>query len=189
MPVGRYARHTQIPVESYRQRLKEVVVQANQMYGRPYGIAADPTAGIEYNSPYQSFDPDTVQGICCDIKLPLDRVMGTQTKFYFVYYIPTGPGGNNILWRLDYLFRREGNILNVVPSTRSVLSPTDSRYKITRSPPILFDDWELDWYQQNNEGQPCDLQLGVIRWANDATDDEPSAARLLKLIMEYVGYE
>jgi len=181
-------RHVQVPYGTYRQTTKEVVVQANEMYGRPYGIAADPTPGIEYNSPYQSFDPDTVQGICCDIKLPLDRVMGTQAKFYFVFYIPTGPGGNHVLWRLDYLFRRAGNILNVVPSTKAVLTSTKAPYRITVSPPILFDDWELDWYQQNNEGQPCDLQLGVIRWANDATDDEPSAARLLKLIFEYTGY-
>jgi len=185
----RSLRHVQVPIVGYRRTTKQVVVQANEMYGLPYGIAADPTAGVEYNSPYQSFDPDTVQGICCDIKLPLDRVMGTQSKIKLVYYIPTGPGGGDVLWRVDYLFRRAGNILNVVPSTRTVRSTTQAPYRITVTDPILFDDWELDWYQQNTEGQPCDLQLGIIRWVDDATDTETSAARLLKLIFEYIGYD
>lgn len=181
-------RHVRVPVSGYRRRTREVVVQANEMYGRPYGIAADPTPGVEFNSPYQSFDPDTVQGICCDVKLPLDRVMETQSRIYLVYYIPTGPGGGDILWRVDHLFRRAGNIINVVPSVRTVRSTTQAPYRITVTPEILFDDWELDWYQQNNEGQPCDLQLGIIRWADDATDTETSAARLLKLIYEYQAY-
>jgi len=189
MQIGKYARHVRVPFGTYRQTTKEVVVQAIKMYGAPYGIGDTATLGIEYNSPYQSFDPDTVQGVCCDIKLPLDRVMGTQSKIKLVYYIPTGPGGGDVLWRVDYLFRRAGNILNVVPSTRTVRSTTQAPYKITVTDSILFDDWELDWYQQNNEGQPCDLQLGIIRQANDATDTETSAARLLKLIFEYIGYD
>jgi hypothetical protein len=186
MPVGRDVRHTRVRTDTYRQVLKEVPIYANEMYGRPYGIGADPTPGVEFNSPYQSFDPVTVQGICADLKLPVDRVMGTPVKFSFVYYIPTGPGGGTVVWRLDYLMRRVGQFINVVPTTRDVRSVAPSIYVIAKSPYITIPGWEVDWFHQVD--QSVEFQLGIIRWADHAADNEPSAARLLKLVMEYTAY-
>lgn len=181
-------RHVRLPAEGYRQTTKEIVVQASQMSGVADGCQATPTLGVFSNSPYQSYDPVTIQGICCDIKLPLDRVMGTPVKFYFVYYIPTGPGGGTIVWRLDYLIRRLGGNINTAMTTRTVHDAAPAAYLIAQSDKLEFAGWEIDWYQQVKDGQPVDMQLGIIRWAGHPADTEVSAACLLKLIMAYTAY-
>jgi len=181
-------RHVQVPFGTYRQTAKEVVILARDMYGTAYGIAADPTAGSYFNSPYWSFDPDTVQGIGADAKLPLDRVPGTPLKFRFVYTIPTGPGGGNVVWRLDWLIRNKGNWINVVPNTSIVVDKTLSRGELMVTDPIIIKAHEVDIQHLAGEGQPVNLQLGIIRQADDVNDTETSPAYLFKLLMEYRAY-
>jgi len=185
MPVGRYARHT---LSKLRQETREVVIYARDMYGTAYGIGADPTAGIYFNCPYWSFDPDTVQGIGADVKLPVDRVPGTPLKFRFVYTIPLGPGGHTIVWRLDWLIRNKGNWLNVVPNTSIIVDTTLARGQLMVTDPIEIPAYQVDIQHLAGEGQPVNLQLGIIRQADDVNDVEPQSAYLFKVLMEYTAY-
>jgi len=180
MPVGRYARHT---VPALRQETREVIITANDMYGTAPGAGADPTKGLTGQSARWRFSPDTRQGVCADAKVPNDRVPGTPLKFYFVYGIPTGPGGGNILWRLDYVVVGNGEQVNPTPTVRTVLAPANAPNLQSKSDPIVIDASEID-----GKAEPIELQLGIIRYADDAGDTETSEADLYKLIMSYVAY-
>jgi len=180
MTIGRYARHTQALL---RQETREVAILAQDMYGTAPGAGADPTKGLTGQSIRLRFDPDTRQGICADIKVPNDRVPGTPIKFYFVYSIPTGPGGGNILWRLDYVIVGNGEQVNPTPNVRTVLAPTKAPNIQSKSDPIIIDASEID-----GKAEPIEIQLGIIRYADDAGDTETSAADLYKVIMEYTAY-
>lgn len=188
MPVGRDVRHTLslLAKPSALQRIRDVVVYAPDMYGRPYGIGADPTAGIAFNDPYWSFAPDADQGICAMVKVPEDRVKGTPIKFYLEFGIPTGPGGGTIMWRLDRLVRGFGNMYNVVPTQSFLPTVSNSIYRITTTVKLEVPDWEVDY--QHELGQPVEFFLGIIRQGTHPDDTEPSAAHLHKLVMEYVAY-
>jgi len=164
--------------------VKAVIIHAEDMYGTAPGAGADPTKGLTNQSPRWRFSPDTRQGVCADIMVPRDRVPGTDLAFKFVYSIPTGPGGGNILWRLDILAVGEGEDVSGSPSVRTVLAPADAPDLISVSDPIIVPASEID-----GKRPPVQLQLGIIRYADDAGDTETSEADLYKLIMEYMAYE
>lgn len=153
------------------------------MYGRAYGLGSDPTAGITFNSPYWSFDPDTDQGIGASIKVPEDRVRGTPVKLYLEFCIPTGPGGGTVMWRLDYLVRGLGWFINVIPAQRHLPTVTKSIFVKTVTAKVEVPGWEVD--PQVAVGQPVEFYLGLIRQASHLADTETSAAYLLKVVMEY----
>ena len=180
MAVGRYARHT---LARLRRETREVVITANDMYGTAPGAGADPTKGLTGQSARWRFSPDTRQGVCADIKVPNNRVLGTPLKFYFVYSIPSGPGGGNILWRLDYVVVGDGELVDASPTVRTVLAPANSVDLQSKSDPIVIEASEID-----GKAEPVELQLGIIRYADDAGDTETSEADLYKLIMEYTAY-
>ena len=83
-------RHTK---PTRRKVTKELVITANDMYGTAPGAGADPTKGLTGQSARWRFSATTRQGVCAEVKVPEDRVPGTPIKFYFVFSIPTGPGG------------------------------------------------------------------------------------------------
>jgi len=174
-------RHT-TPVK--RTVTKEVVITANDMYGTAPGAGADPTKGLTGQSARWRYSATTRQGVCAEVKLPKDRVPGTPVKFYFVYSIPTGPGGGNILWRLDYVVVGDGEDVTKDPTVRTVLASANSPDLISKSDPIEISADEFD-----GKSEPIQLQLGIIRYADDAGDTESSDADLYKLVMEYTGYE
>lgn len=176
-----------IPVK--RIVTKEVVIKATDVSGLAYGIADLPGSGIYFNSPYLSFDPDTVQGIGAEIKLPKDRALDTDIFFKFFYTIPTGPGGNNIVWRLDWLIRNKGNLLNVVPNTSIIVDKTLSPGLLMVTPAIVIPAHQVDIQQLSEDGEDVEFQLGIIRQADDVNDVETSSAYLFKVVMEYSGYE
>ena len=160
-----------------------MVITANDMYGTAPGAGADPTKGLTGQSARWRFSPDTRQGVCADVKVPDDRVPGTPLKFYFVYSIPTGPGGGNILWRLDYVVVGDGELVSSTPTVRTVLAPAGSVNLQSKSDPIEISADEVD-----GKRSPVQLQLGIIRYADDPGDTETSEADLYKLIMEYTAY-
>lgn len=186
---NRDARHTlQLQsLPSGLRRTRSVDIYAADMYGRPWGLGADPTAGIAANGAYQSFDPATTQGICATVNIPYDRAPGTDIKFYFVYSIPTPPGGGTIMWRLDYLVRGYRNIWNVAPTQMHL--PTVANfatwYSLDRTAPIIIPAWIVNG--QWALGHPVQFHLGFIRQAAHPDDTEASAAYLLKAVMEYVS--
>ena len=166
-----------------RTAVREVVITAEDMYGTAPGAGADPTKGVTNQSPRWRFDPDTRQGVCADVKVPMDRVPGTDLAFKFVYSIPTGPGGGDILWRLDILVVGDGEDVSGSPTVRTVLAPADAPNVISVSDPIVVPASEID-----GKRAPVELQLGIIRYADDAGDTETSAADLYKVLMEYTAY-
>ena len=176
----RSVRHTLAPL---RREVREVVVPAELMYGTAPGAGADPTKGLTGQSIRWRFSATTRQGVCCDVKVPVDRVPSTPLKFRFVYSIPTGPGGGYILWRLDYVAAGKGEQVSPTPTVRTVRALANAPNLISVSDPIVIDASELD-----SKAQPVELQLGVIRYADDAGDTEASDADLYKLIMEYTAY-
>ncbi len=185
MPVGRYARHTRpVQVAKTRHVTKEIPIMAEDMYGRPPGAVADPTLGVTGQSIRWRFDPATRQGVCADVKLPVDRAPGTSVKFYFVYSIPTGPGGGDILWRLDYVVAGKGELVTPSPTVRTVLAWANAADLTWTSGPIVVSAAEFD-----GKAQPIELQLGIIRYADDAGDTEASEADLYKVVMEYTAEE
>jgi len=155
------------------------------MYGRPTGITADPTPGIAFNDPYQSFAADADQGICCMVKVPEDRVMGTDIKFYLEFGIPTGPGGGTIMWRIDWLVRGYGNMYNVVATVRLLPTTSNSSYRITTTAKLSIPASNVDF--QHGMGQPVEFFLGIIRQGTHPVDTEVSVAHLHKLVMEYTA--
>jgi len=184
---NKYTRHTLqlLSLPSLIRRTRDVPIYAADMYGRPLNIGADPTAGITANGAWQSFDPITTQGICASVNIPYDRVSGTDIKFYFVYTVPTPPGGGVIMWRLDYLVRGEGNLINVAPTQMHL--PTLANFStflaMDRSASIIIPAWIIDG--QWALGHPVEFHLGFIREAAHLADTEASAAYLLKVVMEY----
>lgn len=189
MALNLVTRHTRLPARGYRQTVKEVIVYANEMYGRPQLVPADPTPGVYWNSPYQSFASGAWQGISADIKIPRDRVLGTDARFKLVYYIPTPPGGRYVLWRLDFTYWPSS--CPIITMGVGTIRDRTPNYFISRvTEPYIMLASTLDEYQLDAElEQPVDIQLGISRWGTNIGDNEPSAARLLKLIMEYQGYE
>jgi len=181
MSVGRYARHTLRPL---RREVREIPIMAEDMYGTAPGAGADPTLGLTGQSIRWRYDPAVRQGVCADVKVPVERVLGTPLKFRFVYSIPTGPGGGNILWRLDYVIVGNGELVNPSPTVRTVLAPANASDLLSVSDPIEIDASELD-----GKTQPIEIQLGLIRYADDAGDTEASSADLYKVLMEYTAYE
>jgi len=167
-----------------RKVTKEVVITANDMYGTAPGAGADPTKGLTGQSARWRYSATTRQGVCAEIKVPDDRVPGTPIKFYFVFSIPTGPGGGNILWRLDYLIVGDGEDITGTPTVRTVLTTTNAPNLMTKTDPIEISASELD-----GKRSPVQIQLGLIRYADDAGDTETSEADLYKVIMEYTGYD
>jgi len=167
-----------------RKVTKEVVITANDMYGTAPGAGADPTKGLTGQSARWRFSPDTRQGVCAEVKVPNDRVPGTPIKFYFVFSIPTGPGGGNILWRLDYLIVGDGEDITETPTVRTVLVTTNSPNLLTKTDPIEIPASELD-----GKRSPVQIQRELIRYADDSGDTETSEADLYKVIMEYTGYD
>lgn len=157
------------------------------MYGRPTNIGADPTQGITANGGYWSFDPDATQGISATVNIPYDRVRGTDVKFYFVYSIPTGPGGGTIMWRLDYLVRGYKNIWNVVATQMHL--PTVANFAtwlaLEKTASIIIPAGTVDF--QWDLGHPVEFHLGFIREAAHQDDTETSVAYLLKVVMEYTA--
>ncbi len=180
MPVERGIRHSK-PL--LRQETREVVLMAQDMYGTAPGAGADPTKGLTGQSIRWRFDANTRQGVCADVKVPVDRVPGTPIKFYFVFSIPTGPGGGYIVWRLDYVIVGDGEQVNPTATVRTVRVKTNSVNLITKSPAIEIPTSELD-----GKAEPIQLQLAFIRYADDAGDTESSSADLYKVIMEYTAY-
>ena len=176
----RVLRHVLPPL---RKEVREVVIPAELMYGRPPGATGDPTKGVTGQSIRWRFAAGARQGVCADVRLPADRVPGTPVKFYFIFSIPTGPGGSYVMWRLDYLVVGRGEDVTASPTVRTVRAPTDAPNIVVRSPAIEVAAGELD-----GKHQPVELQLGVIRYGDDAGDTETSDADLYKLIMEYTAY-
>ena len=176
-----WIKHTR-PIK--RKVTKEVVITANDMYGTAPGAGADPTKGLTGQSARWRYSATTRQGVCAEIKVPEDRVPGTPIKFYFVFSIPTGPGGGNILWRLDYLIVGDGEDITGTPTVRTVLVTTNAPNLLTKTDPIEISASELD-----GKRSPIQIQLGLIRYADDAGDTETSEADLYKVIMEYTGYD
>ena len=173
-------RHT---VQRFRQEVRRVAIPAEVMYGTAPGAGADPTKGLTGQSIRWRFDPDTRQGVCADVMVPLERVPGTPLRFYFVYSIPTGPGGGYILWRLDYVVVGDGDEVAPTPTVRTLRVRTPPPGVIDVAGPIEIPASELD-----GRKPPVQLQLGVIRYADDPGDTETSSADLYKLVMEYTAY-
>ena len=185
---NRDARHTLqlLSKPSALRTVRDVTVYAPDMYGRPYGASADPTAGIAIDDPYWSFADGAVQGISAIVKIPNDRVKGTDIKFYLEFGIPTGPGGGTIMWRLDWLVRGVNNLYNVVPTTRFLPTVTGAIDRITTTTKLIVPAFDVDI--QHALGQPVEFFLGIIREGTHPNDTETSAARLHKLVMEYSAY-
>jgi hypothetical protein len=185
---NRDARHTLqlLSKPSALHTVRDVTVYAPDMYGRPYGLSADPTAGITINDPYWSFADGAIQGICTIVKVPNDRVKGTDIKFYLEFGIPTGPGGGTIMWRLDWLVRGVNNLYNVVPTTRFLPTVSGAIYHITATAKLIIPTYDVDY--QHALGQPLEFFLGIIRQGTHPDDTEISAAHLHKLVMEYSAY-
>lgn len=188
MSVGRYARHALnlLSKPSAIRTIRDVVIYPPDMYGIAYGLGADPTAGIAFNAPYWSFSPDADQGTGASLKVPEDRVKGTPVKFYYVFAIPTPPGGQTIMWRLDYLVRGKGNMFNVVPAQRHLPTLSKNMYLITTTVKLEIPASEVDY--QHNLGQPVEFHLGIIRQGTHPEDTETANAYLLKVVMEYTAH-
>jgi len=180
MSAGRYARHTS---PFLKQEKREVVITANDMYGIAPGAGADGTKGLTGQSPRWRLSATTREGQCAEVKVPENRVPGTGLKFRFVYSIPTGPGGGYILWRLDYVVVGNGELVNPTPTVRTVRALANAANLQSESDPIEISAAELD-----GKAEPIQLQLGLIRYADDAGDTETSEADLYKVIMEYTAY-
>lgn len=187
--MGSQVRHTLqlLSKPSLLRLIRDVNIYDSDMYGRPYGIGADPTHTITANGSYWSFDPATTQGVAAKVNVPYDRVKGTDISFYYVFSIPTPPGGGTIMWRLDYLVRGYRNIWNVVPTQMHIPTVTnfatflslDTTIKIIIPASVV----DLQW----NLGHPTEFHLGFIREAAHPADTEASAAYLLKVVMEYTA--
>jgi len=184
---NRNARHTLqlLSKPSALRTVRDVTVYASDMYGRPYGASADPTAGIAINDPYWSFADGAVQGISAIVKVPNDRVKGTDITFYLEFGVPA-PIGRTIMWRLDWLVRGVNNLYNVVPTTRFLPTVTGAIDRITTTAKLIIPAYDVDI--QHALGQPVEFFLGIIREGTHPDDTETSAARLHKLVMEYSAY-
>ena len=180
MAAGRDVRHVLAPL---RREAREVFVPAELFYGTAPGAGADPTKGLTGQSPRWRFSATTRQGICAEVRLPRDRVPGTPVRFRFVYSIPTGPGGGHIMWRLDYLVVGNGEDVTSTAAVRTVRAPAPAPGIVVESDPIEIPASELD-----GKAEPVVLQLGIIRYADDAGDTEASDADLYGLRMEYTAY-
>ena len=166
--------------------IRDITVYASDMYGIPYGLQANPTPGIFINDPYLSFAANADEGICAMLKVPEDRVKGTDIKFYFEFGIPTGPGGGTVMWRLDWLVRGINNQYAVVPATSLLPTVTNVPFRITCTIKLIIPAWQIDF--QHNLGQPVEFFLGIIRQGTHPDDTEASAAHLHKLVMEYTAH-
>lgn len=166
---------------------RDVPIYAADMYGRPWDLAADPTAGIFMNAPFQQFAADATQGICATVNIPYDRVRGTDIKFYLVYSVVNAPGGGTIMWRIDYLVRGKGNIWSVVPTQMHL--PTIANFStflaLDRTESIIVQAATID--SQWALGHPVEFHLSFIREGDHQEDTETSVVYLLKAVMEYVS--
>lgn len=185
--MGHIIRHT-LELQSRPTKLRRtraIVAYSTDMYGRPIGVNADATAGIWSNDPYWSFADGADQGIAAMLKLPEDRVMGTDVKVYLEFGIPTGPGGGTIMWELDWLVRGLGNLYWVLPTVRMLPTLTLSTFRITTTQKLIIPAFVVDY--QHNLGQPVEFFFGIIRRGTNPEDTDASAAHLHKLILEYVS--
>ena len=182
---NRDARHTLLTLSSAIRTVRDVTVYAPDMYGTAYGAGAPPTAGTTLNDPYWSFADGAAQGICAIVKVPNDRVKGTDITFYLEFGIPTGSGGGTIMWQLDWLVRGINNLYNVVPTTRFLPTVTGAIYNMTATAKLIIPAFYVDI--QHALGQPVEFFLGIIRQGTHIADTETSAAHLHKLVMEYVS--
>lgn len=183
---GRDARHTRIAVAKNLQFTREVVVYAPDMYGRCWGATADPTFAITTNDPHRSFASGAYQGISAQVKVPMDRVRGTDVRFYLEFVIPNGPGGNTVMWHIDWLVRGFGNLMFVVPTVRLLPTATNAVYRITTTQDLIVPAFDVDI--QDALGEPVEFFLGIAREGTHPGDTEPSAAQLHKLVMQYTAY-
>jgi len=184
---NRNARHTlQLLSKPSRLRtVRDVTVYASDMYGQASGAAAPPTAGTVLNDPYWSFADGAVQGICAIVKVPNDRVKGTDIKFYLEFGVPV-PIGGTIIWQLDWLIRGVNNLYFVVPTTRFLPTVANgAAYRVSTTAKLIIPAYDVDI--QHALGQPLEFFLGIIRQGTHPDDTETSASHLHKLVMEYVS--
>jgi hypothetical protein len=165
--------------------IRDIVVYAPDMYGTAYGAGAPPTAGTVLNDPYWSFADGATQGICAIVKVPNDRVVGTDIKFYLEFGVPASTR-RTVVWRLDWLVRGLNNLYNVVPTSEYLPTVTNDTYYITATAKLTVLAYNVDF--QVGRGQPVEFFLGIIRQGLHAADTETSAAHLHKLVMEYTAH-
>ena len=183
---NRNARHTlQLLSKPSRLRtVRDVTVYAPDMYGQAGGATAPPTAGTVYNDPYWSFADGAIQGICAIVKVPNDRVKGTDIQFYLEFGVPA-PTGGTIMWRLDWLIRGLNNLYFVVPTTRLLPTVTTGAYRVNVTTKLTIPAFYID--AQHALGQPLEFFLGILRVGTHPDDTETSVAHLHKLVMQYVA--
>ena len=183
---NRNARHTLqlLSKPSLLRTVRDVTVYASDMYGQASGAAAPPTAGTVLNDPYWRFADGAIQGICAIVKVPNDRVRGTDIKFYLEFGVPT-PIGGTIMWRLDWLVRGLNNLYFVVPIGSFLPTVTGGPYRVNTTTKLTIRAYDIDIQQAL--GQPVEFFLGILRAGTDPGDTETSVADLHKLVMEYTS--
>jgi len=181
---NRDARHTLITLSSAIRRVRDVAVYAPDMYGQASGATAPPTAGTVLNDPYWSFADGAIQGVCAIVKVPNDRVKGTDVSFYLEFGVPA-PTGGIIMWRLDWLVRGPNNLYFVVPTTRLLPTVTTGAYRVNTTAELRIPAFDVDI--QHALGQPLEFFLGILRQGTHPDDTETSVAHLHKLVMQYVA--
>jgi len=187
MSVGRDVRHTLglLAKPDLMRRTREVVIYAWDMQGAPSG-EAEATAVVYGTSPMWRFAGDADNSICMDVKVPSDRVPGTDVTFEIEYFMGAGPGGSGVMLVLRYGIFGLGEASPALGAeTWRYLPVTPPASPISaRAGPVIVPAAEID-----GKRDPVNVQLVVSRLAaTDPYDVDTNVLYLVKVIMHYTAY-
>jgi hypothetical protein len=161
---------------------RERVIYPWDMQGAPTG-EAEADAVIFNASPMFRFSGSANNSICGEVKIPGDRVPGTNVTLRIVYLMASGAGGVGVVLRLRY------GIFGLGESGAPALTSIDLPITPPASPncaqtaAVTITAAQLD-----AKTQPITLQVVVTRAATDPGDVDPNPLCLVNVIMQYTAY-
>lgn len=177
MAVGRYARHTK---PQMLKAIREKVLYATDLHEGAGGA----TLSFEGASPYWPLGASASNYVIGDLKVPLDRVRGTDAQIYVVFYqsnVP--PGGGNVVLYIEYA---------VVGIGESVTKPrghkTDIVYGVKGYPGTQWSHGFWIYASEMDGLENADIQMAVGRSGPDGADTAPADTRILKVVFRYTAY-
>lgn len=171
--VGRYARHTK---PQLLQAIREIVLYKLDM-------ATDGASpGVWYNSPIWSFADGADQYVSGDVKIPINRVLGTPIKVIPVMSV-VGAAGGVVALRLDYYTVAIGESMSQLTQISDFKKEIMHQItEIVRGKGFTILPAKLDYKPGG------DIQFAFHAVRNDPSDTNTGTLYLLKLIFEYTAY-
>lgn len=171
--VGRYARHTK---PQLLQEIREIVLYKDDME------AVGASAGVWYHTPIWSFADGADLLVTGDVKIPIDRVLGTPIKVIPVLSV-VGAAGGNVALRLDYYTVAIGESMSMLTEIADFKIETMHQItEIVRGKGFTILPANLDY----KPGGDIQFEFHAVR--NNVSDTNAGTLYLLKLIFEYTAY-